>query len=326
MVLDTVFCSLLDKFACGDYQPQRSVLHAFSCDIDPTRRRFIKRYHRPLHMFGDALHLSGDTAFCLLTQSMVVVPSVDLCHCGFVCKDISKLNIHRNANRESIIDGFGNTAVTARAFVQYVLNHRPKMLIGENVVELGIAQEVGSSSLSEIETMLRSANYFIETIVARAIEHGSPHDRDRLYIIGIRLDRLASPSTSSLLRETLLATHSATKIGTRPLQHYCLNDNDARLAVWAQSSPVKGYSNKTKWKDDHKKFANEKLGLTDWPIHNYPVVMEAYLNSIIVGNMNRLSDRAHDFLLIKLLETKDTLSTMLADTCEYSIELSQGSP
>jgi DNA-cytosine methyltransferase len=141
--------------------------HVFSSDINPHVRDTLR------HNYGHNFILYPD----LTDRDIRKMPAVDLYHAGFPCQSFS-------------MAGRGNGVLDPRGelifrIMEYVRAHRPSIVLLENVKGLVLRHfEV----LEWIEQALVELNYTVSWKVLNAKFQGLPHNRERVFIAGIRND------------------------------------------------------------------------------------------------------------------------------------------
>lgn len=78
------------------------VAHVFSCELNPEKRKLIRKQHPSLqHLFADVCVFADGHGFCEICQCDHAVTrhtlAIDLLYTGTSCKDVSKLNGNRTA-------------------------------------------------------------------------------------------------------------------------------------------------------------------------------------------------------------------------------------
>ncbi len=104
----------------------------------------------------------------------VHIPPVDILIAGIDCGGASGLNIYRQGNQTMIKDG---TASTGRAFavlLQFIIKHRPKLLIVENVPNTESLHIDDEGAQSWLWPWLDISKFAPEVSVRRRNSHGRP--------------------------------------------------------------------------------------------------------------------------------------------------------
>ena len=76
--------------------------------------------------------------------------------------------------------------------LRYINKHRRRLAIMENVKHLVVRH---SAVLGKIEKALRHMQYDVYTRVLKTKEHGVPQNRERLYLVAIRVDSVKRSSS-----------------------------------------------------------------------------------------------------------------------------------
>jgi DNA-cytosine methyltransferase len=147
-------------------------VHCFSSDISKAVRRTIRLN------FKHAGHIIYKD---MCTRPVSETPSVDIYHAGFPCQPFSSAGLNRGLD-----DPRGKLIHKVLA---YVSHHRPKLVLLENVKGLVSKHR---PVLLWICGVLRDLGYLVSWKVMDARHHGLPHHRERVFIVALRLDSLAS--------------------------------------------------------------------------------------------------------------------------------------
>ena len=146
--------------------------HIFACDCDAYVKRTIKSNFPPEKIYDD-----------ITTRNNKNTPKVDLYIAGFPCQPFSQAGKQR---------GFGDEKGRGTIFWQvrdYINAQRPTVFVLENVSRLVTMQ--GGTYYNDIMESLEGIGkktYTIQSKVINTADHGIPHNRERVYIIGIRRD------------------------------------------------------------------------------------------------------------------------------------------
>ena len=139
------------------------ILHLFSVEIDPGKRKFIARAHTPpgkkpsFHIFSDVRIFSDGNGFCDTCQRVHEAPNdVDILFVGPSCKKLSKEFLGRDAYKKCYISGDGCSGYTyvhgCRGGVEAT---SPAVMFFENV--LGVAESSYDKETKEKTTPLVEA-------------------------------------------------------------------------------------------------------------------------------------------------------------------------
>ena len=78
-----------------------------------------------------------------------------------------------------------------QAAIAHILREQPLSFILENVPRL--ATYAAGEFLASVLADLRAGGYAVSSRVLNAIHHGPPQNRPRLFIVGLRLESIATP-------------------------------------------------------------------------------------------------------------------------------------
>ncbi len=106
------------------------------------------------------------------------LPSADLLIGGFPCQDFS------SAGPKSGLDG--SRGRLYRVLIDYMKCHRPRVVVGENVIHLARMQN--GACLRTIVKDFQSCGYHFDVWNLYAPDYGVPQNRRRLFFIGVRDD------------------------------------------------------------------------------------------------------------------------------------------
>ncbi len=84
---------------------------------------------------------------------------MDLFIAAFECDNYSSLSIYAKEGAGIILQDKGSSGKTANAVLKYLIAHRPKVYLGENVRQLAQASENAQSDLEVLRQFLDAANY-----------------------------------------------------------------------------------------------------------------------------------------------------------------------
>lgn len=112
------------------------------------------------------------------------MPAADVLLGGFPCQDFALCGPRQGLNSDR--------GRAFRAMIRYMVAHRPRIVVAENVRGLRLLQrgEVLNTILGEF----KDAGYRVEVWTLNAVEHGVPQSRIRLFIIAVRDDLEGFPT------------------------------------------------------------------------------------------------------------------------------------
>lgn len=182
-----------------------SIRHEFSSEIDTSKRKFIEHMVSPGQSFGDVGDLSAKKAKNHKAASgddLELIARIKLLFAGFICKDVSTMNVARTTHRRCIENLQGKTGGTFSKILDYGLQHGSDeevewgfMWLLENVLGLatpprganGKKLTVHDSNLSAVLAML--SQRMSHTAFAFQLDprlYGHPQSRTRLFIPSFR--------------------------------------------------------------------------------------------------------------------------------------------
>ena len=144
----------------------------FAADISKSVRAFVRRACAPVQWFGDIRQRDNWSE---------LLPSVDVYSCGFPCQPFSSAGL-----RLGLADARGTVFFSC---AEYIDAKRPRLFVLENVK--GLLSHDRGRTFELILRILRAIGggcYDVSFAVLNTEEHGVPHHRPRLYIVGRRRD------------------------------------------------------------------------------------------------------------------------------------------
>ncbi|KAG8830660.1 hypothetical protein FRC17_004520 [Serendipita sp. 399] len=151
------------------------VEHIFSCEIEPYKQAYIERNFRPPILFRDVTELGGKEATTAYGALVPVPGNIDMLIAGTSCVDYSNLNIHQKA-----IDEGGESGNTFYGMLSYVKNHRPPIIILENVC---------SAPWDKICREFEDIGYHARWLRLDTKGFYIPHTRTRGYLLAVEARR-----------------------------------------------------------------------------------------------------------------------------------------
>ena len=171
--------------------------HVFSCEIEPFKQAYIERNFKPPLLFRDVCELGDAEAYVLLSTpwqdsdidlsttaygALAPVPGdVDLLVAGTSCVDYSNLN-----NEKKGIDGGGESGRTFHGMMSWVTNHRPPVVILENVC---------SAPWDKVQEYFGRQDYSAEFMRLDTKQFYIPHTRTRVYLLAVDKRKSKLPAT-----------------------------------------------------------------------------------------------------------------------------------
>ena len=114
----------------------------------------------------------------LVTTDVEKIPKADILIGGFPCQDFS------SAGPKTGLDG--KRGRLYRVLMKYMECHRPRVVVGENVIHLARMQD--GECLRTIVDDFQSCGYHFDVWNLYAPDYGVPQNRRRLFFIGVRDD------------------------------------------------------------------------------------------------------------------------------------------
>lgn len=151
--------------------------HVFACDIDAHAKQTILANHKPEVFFDDLCKRDNATA-----------PKSDLYVAGFPCQPFSAAGLTQ---------GFGDLRGRGQILFEicdYLENQRPRCFVLENVK--GIINHEGGTTFKTVMEALRKIGKGAYTVSWDKLNtklHGVPHNRERVYFVGILIRHASAP-------------------------------------------------------------------------------------------------------------------------------------
>ncbi|KAG2338586.1 hypothetical protein BDR05DRAFT_918202 [Suillus weaverae] len=232
--------------------------HVFSCEIEPFKQAYIERNFQPPLLFRDVCELGEPQATTAYGALATVPGDADLLVAGTSCVDYSNLN-----NEKKTIDGGGESGRTFHGMMSWVTNHRPPLVILENVC---------SAPWDRVKEYFEKQGYSAEHIKVDTKQYYIPHTRMRKYLFAVDKRGSGIPAKwKDLVMKKLKRPASST------LDAFLLPSDDSRIHQARQSLVQDGGSSesragRTDWTRCESRHArgrlDEKLGqkrpLTSW--------------------------------------------------------------
>ncbi|KAG1860678.1 hypothetical protein DFJ58DRAFT_778472 [Suillus subalutaceus] len=223
--------------------------YVFSCEIEPFKQAYIERNFQPPLLFRDVCEL-GDPQATTAYGALAPVPGdADLLVAGTSCK--------------KTIDGGGESGRTFHGMMSWVTNHRPPLVILENVC---------SAPWDRVKEYFEKQGYSAEHIKVDTKQYYIPHTRMRKYLFAVDKRGSGIPAKwKDLVMNKLKRPASST------LDAFLLPSDDSRIHQARQllvqdgsgSEPRAGRTDWTRCESRHARARlDEKLGqkrpLTSW--------------------------------------------------------------
>ncbi|KAJ7446763.1 hypothetical protein FB451DRAFT_1291430 [Mycena latifolia] len=229
LALELIQKAILDQHGL-DFQ----VEHVFSCEIEPFKQAYIERNFHPPLLFRDVCELGNDEAHTAYGALAPVPGDVDLLVAGTSCVDYSNLN-----NVKQGIDAKGESGQTFRGMLGWVKQHRPPIVILENVCSAPwarVAEEFEKIGYSAKSSRFDTKFFYIA------------HTRTRVYLIAV--DAKSSKIPDQWLR---LVTQDLKRPASSTLDAFLLPSDDPRIHQARQKLVKESYN-----------ALDRRTGRTDW--------------------------------------------------------------
>ncbi|KAF5361779.1 hypothetical protein D9756_002318 [Leucocoprinus leucothites] len=225
---------LIQKSILEQHGLALEVEHVFSCEIEPFKQAYIERNFQPPLLFRDVCELGNEEAHTAYGALAPVPGDVDMLIAGTSCVDYSNLNTQKQD-----IDANGESGRTFRGMMDWVTNHRPPLVILENVCSApwdrvkGYFEKNGySAAFTRVDTKF----YYI------------PHTRTRVYLVAVDKRNSTIPEDwKDLVANKLKRPASST------LDAFLLSSDDPRIHQARQKLVQESYG-----------ALDRKTGRTDW--------------------------------------------------------------
>ncbi|KAL1674064.1 hypothetical protein EV122DRAFT_269869 [Schizophyllum commune] len=215
------------------YDVEIGVEHVFSCEIEPFKQGYIERNFMPPLLFRDVCELGDAEAHTAFGALAPVPGDVDLLVAGTSCVDFSNLN-----NQKQTIDGAGESARTFRGMMSWITNHRPPLVILENVCSAPwdeVKKHFESKGYSAAFKRFDTKNYYI------------PHTRTRGYLVAVDQKHSNVPAQWSQM-VMAMQRHASS-----PIDAFLLASDDPRI-----------FQSRQKLVQESAQALEKKSGRTDW--------------------------------------------------------------
>nr|GAT45746.1 predicted protein [Mycena chlorophos] len=225
---------LIQKAIQDHYQQTLQVEHVFSCEIEPFKQAYIERNFNPPILYRDVCELGNAEAHTAYGARVPVPGDVDLLVAGTSCVDYSNLN-----NQKQGIDAKGESGQTFRGMLGWVKNHRPPIVILENVC---------SAPWDRVEEEFEKIGYSATSQRFDTKQYYIAHTRTRVYLIAVDAKRSDIPEKWVNLVKTDLQRPASSS-----LDAFLLPSDDPRIHEARQKLAKDAYNS-----------AERRTGRTDW--------------------------------------------------------------
>ncbi|KAJ7696566.1 hypothetical protein B0H17DRAFT_1053716 [Mycena rosella] len=225
---------LIQKAILDQHDLDFQVEHVFSCEIEPFKQAYIERNFHPPLLFRDVCELGNAEAHTAYGALAPVPGDVDLLVAGTSCVDYSNLN-----NVKQGIDAKGESGQTFRGMLAWVEQHRPPLVILENVCSAPwarVAEEFQKIGYSAKSSRFDTKFFYIA------------HTRTRVYLIAV--DSRSSKIPDQWLK---LVTQDLKRPASSTLDAFLLASDDPRIHTARQKLVKESYN-----------ALDRRTGRTDW--------------------------------------------------------------
>ncbi|KAH8091667.1 hypothetical protein BXZ70DRAFT_952767 [Cristinia sonorae] len=207
--------------------------HVFSCEIEPFKQAYIERNFRPPLLFRDVCELGNSHATTAYGSLAPVPGDVDILIAGTSCVDYSNLN-----NEKQDLEADGESGRTFRGMMSWVTNHRPPLVILENVCSAPwdrVVQKFEKNKYSATHLRVDTKNFYI------------PHTRTRGYLLAV--DKKGSDAPAEWVR----MINNLRRPASSTLDAFLLPTDDPRI-----------HQSREKLAQSSFNAADRRTGRTDW--------------------------------------------------------------
>ncbi|KAJ7255504.1 hypothetical protein B0H12DRAFT_1113809 [Mycena haematopus] len=225
---------LIQKAILDQHGLNFKVEHVFSCEIEPFKQAYIERNFHPPILFRDVCELGNTEAHTAYGALAPIPGDVDLLVAGTSCVDYSNLN-----NVKQGLDAKGESGQTFRGMLSWVKQHRPPLVILENVCSAPwarVAEEFEKIGYSAKFSRFDTKFYYIA------------HTRTRVYLIAV--DRKSSKVPEEWFS---LVTKDLKRPASSALDAFLLPSDDPRIHQARQKLVKESYN-----------ALDRRTGRTDW--------------------------------------------------------------
>ncbi|KAK4048042.1 hypothetical protein OIO90_005943 [Microbotryomycetes sp. JL221] len=187
-----------------------NVEHIFSCEIEPFKQAYIERNFSPPLLFRDVTELGEDEALTAYGGLAKVPGDIDMLVAGTSCVDYSPLN-----TKKKTIDARGESGRTFFGMMDYVVKHKPSIVILENVSGAPwdeVVERFGKIDYDATFIRLDTKHYYI------------PHTRSRGYLIAV-----PKRPGSQIVEKWADKVKALSRPCSSPLEAFLLSTDDPRI-------------------------------------------------------------------------------------------------
>ncbi|PPQ98930.1 hypothetical protein CVT24_003557 [Panaeolus cyanescens] len=225
---------LIQKSILEQHDVKLDIEHVFSCEIEPFKQAYIERNFHPPILFRDVCELGQAEAHTAYGALAPVPGDVDILIAGTSCVDYSNLNTQKQD-----IDAKGESGQTFRGMMSWVKNHRPPLVILENVC---------SAPWDRVKEYFEKNGYSAEYSRVDTKAYYIPHTRTRVYLVAVNKKGSSIPKT---WKEWV--TSKLKRPASSTLDAFLLASDDPRIHQARQKLVRESYG-----------ALDRKTGRTDW--------------------------------------------------------------
>ncbi|KAF7370517.1 Helicase C-terminal domain-containing protein [Mycena sanguinolenta] len=225
---------LIQKAILDQYGLDFKVEHVFSCEIEPFKQAYIERNFHPPILFRDVCELGNNEAHTAYGALAPIPGDVDLLVAGTSCVDYSNLN-----NVKQGLDAKGESGQTFRGMLSWVKQHRPPLVILENVC---------SAPWNRVQEEFEKIGYSAKYARFDTKFYYIAHTRTRVYLIAV--DKKSSKIPELWYK---LVTQDLKRPASSTLDAFLLPSDDPRIHQARQKLVKENYN-----------ALDRRTGRTDW--------------------------------------------------------------
>lgn len=213
------------------------VQHCFSCEIDKDKQLFLRKNFAFDALFNDVCELGDETAHDELSGQRVAVPTgLDIIIAGFSCKDLSGMNRFKKSLEE-----MGTSGTTLQGCLDYILRHRPRIAIFENVKNIALLDSAtGLRPVDLVMEALKRLGYRAGWKFLNTRNYYLPQSRARVWMWGYRTGDAPDPKYRPVVSELAaeLVQRDTAKQPASDAASAALNDKVSRTLEHLQRDAV----------------------------------------------------------------------------------------
>ncbi|KAJ3052919.1 hypothetical protein HK097_005420 [Rhizophlyctis rosea] len=225
---------LITRALEDQYGATLEVEHVFSCEIEPFKQAYIERNFKPPILFRDVCELGGKTAKTAYGAEVEVPGNVDMLIAGTSCVDYSSLN-----NEKKTLNQKGESGRTFLGMMGWVKNHRPPIVILENVC---------GAPWVQVSKFFEEAKYYVTFGRLDTKDFYIPHTRTRVYLFAVSREK---GSKADWPKRWMEMVKGLQRPSSSPLEAFLLPSDDPRIHEGREELAK-------------KKAGGKKAGRIDW--------------------------------------------------------------